>query len=113
MGISSWNVVSIDETALEDNYRLLSSRVAESVRILAMVKSDAYGHGLVPAARAFARAGCGDFGVAEISEGVELREAGCSGEIFVFLGCAAEHLDYYFSHRLTPVVFTRDDLDRL
>ncbi|MEE4314646.1 MAG: alanine racemase, partial [Desulfofustis sp.] len=110
MTISSYNQVSIDETALAANYRLLTSRVGESVRVLAMVKSDAYGHGLVPAARAFARAGCRDFGVAEIGEGVELRESGCRGEIFIFLGCAAEQIDYYFSHRLTPVIFSREDL---
>ncbi|SHH83671.1 alanine racemase [Desulfofustis glycolicus] len=113
MTLSSYNQVSIDETALAANYRLLTSRVGESVRVLAMVKSDAYGHGLVPAARAFARAGCRDFGVAEIGEGVELRESGCRGEIFIFLGCAAEQIDYYFSHRLTPVVFSRDDLNVL
>lgn len=113
MGISSWNRVVIDETALAANYRLLTGRVGDSVRVLAMVKSDAYGHGLAPAAGAFAGAGCRDFGVAEIGEGVELRESGCRGEIFIFLGCAAEQLDYYFSHRLTPVVFSRDDLRRL
>jgi len=113
MGISSWNRVIIDEAALAENYRLLTTRVGESVRVLAMVKSDAYGHGLTAAAGAFARAGCRDFGVAEIGEGVELREAGCGGEIFIFLGCAAEQVDYYFSHRLTPVVFSRDDLRRL
>ncbi|MDX9894966.1 MAG: alanine racemase [Desulfofustis sp.] len=113
MGTSSWNWVHVDTRTLEANYRLLKSRLAESVRLLAMVKSDAYGHGLVEAADAFGRAGCDDFGVAEIAEGVKLREAGCSGTIFIFLGCSPEAVDYYFSHRLTPVVFTRRDLHLL
>lgn len=77
---------------------------------MAMIKSDGYGHGMITCAEAFSRAGCTHFGVAEISEGVALREAGCDGMILTFLGF--EHLlsDYFFSHNLTPVIYDLDDL---
>ena len=113
MGAVSWNRVTIDTGALVANYRTLCRRLGESVRLLAMVKSDGYGHGLVNAANAFTRAGCSAFGVAEIGEGVALREAGCTGEIFIFLGCPADQIDYLVRHRLTPVVFSREDLLRI
>jgi len=108
--IPSFNRVRVETAALEHNYRLLRARLSEATRLMAMVKSDAYGHGLAAAAGAFERAGCRDFGVAEVGEGVSLREAGCRGEIYIFLGFDRSQSDYLFSHRLTPVVFSREDL---
>lgn len=110
MGISSFNRITVDTEALEHNYRLISSRVADHVTVMAMVKSEAYGHGLITAAQAFARAGCSSFGVAELGEGVELRESGCEGDIFILLGFDHGNIDYFFSHDLTPVLFTEEDL---
>lgn len=110
---ASFNRVMIDVEALRFNYRLISRRVGGRVRVMAMVKGDGYGHGMVRAAAAFADAGCDSFGVGEIAEGVALREAGCEGEIFILLGFEAGQEDYLFSHRLTPVVFTTASLQAL
>ena len=57
---------------------------------MAMVKADAYGHGMVMAAKAFGRAGCTTFGVAELREAVLLREAGIQGDIYVTIGFAED-----------------------
>ena len=60
------------------NTRLLSER-AGSAGVMAVVKADAYGHGLIPSARA-ARAGGADWlGVALVDEGLALRAAGLDG----------------------------------
>ncbi len=111
--MKSYNRVLIDPQALVHNYRYLKSRVAPGVRFMAMVKSDAYGHSMTRAAAVLEARGCSIFGVAEVAEGVVLREAGCRGEIFIFLGFEPHHLDYFFSHKFTPVVFTFEDLDRI
>jgi alanine racemase len=110
MTILSYNNISIDSAALEKNYRLIRQRVPQPSKIMAMIKSDGYGHGMINCAEAFARAGCLNFGVAELSEGVDLREAGCDGIILIFMGF--DHLlsDYFFSHNLTPVIYDADDL---
>ncbi len=100
----SSNRISIDTGALQHNYRLLQSRLPEGGRLLAMVKGDAYGHGMVESARAFYEAGCRVFGVAELSEGVALRDAGVAGEIFIMVGFPPEYGKFFFSHRLTPVI---------
>ena len=109
---NSFNTVTIDRQALVNNYQLLSKLAGES-RTLAMVKSDGYGHGQIETSQALAQAGCDLFGVAELSEGVELRESGCRGEILTFLGFDHGDVDYFFSCTLTPVVFTRTDLQAL
>jgi alanine racemase len=110
MTISSYNTITIDSVALEKNYRLIRQHVPHTSRLMAMIKSDGYGHGMITCAEAFARAGCEHFGVAEIGEGVDLREAGCSGTILTFLGFDHRLSDYFFSHHLTPVIYDLDDL---
>lgn len=111
--MKSYNRVLIDPEALVHNYRYLTSRVAAGVHFMAMVKSDAYGHSMTRVAQVLERSGCAVFGVAEVAEGVVLRDSGCRGEIFIFLGFEPPDLNYFFSHNLTPVVFTYEDLVRI
>ena len=111
--MKSYNRVLIDPQALVHNYRYLKRRIAPGVRFMAMVKSDAYGHSMTRVADVLEADGCTVFGVAEVAEGVVLRDSGCRGEIFVFLGFAPPDLEYFFSHDLTPVVFTYEDLNRI
>ena len=113
MGADSFNRVVVDLDALRANYLAVRSRIAPGVRVLAVVKADAYGHGLVPAAGAFARAGADCFGVAEVEEGVRLREAGISGEIVVLLGTGPEGVAEVVARGLSPVVFERAILEQL
>ncbi len=101
----SWNRIVVDARACTENYRFLQS-LAGSVPVLAMVKADAYGHGMVYTARAFAEGGCRHFGVAELSEGVALRASGVAGQIIVSIGFAAEEASLFFDYALTPVICT-------
>lgn len=105
--------VIVDSEALIHNYRYLSSRSDNRARFMAMVKSDAYGHSMTHVAGVLGTNGCTYFGVAEVGEGVVLRESGCSENIFVFLGFEEIDTDYLFTHKLTPVVFTVEDLHRI
>ncbi len=105
MPVSSFNQIRVSASALAHNYRLLQQRAGSGVRVLAMVKADAYGHGMIEAAQVFASAGCSDFGVAEIGEGVQLRAAGADGNIFVFLGFRPEDSGLFFEHDLIPVIY--------
>ena len=47
MSGSSLNTIEVDLSALRHNYRSIQERVGLRVRIMAIVKADAYGHGLV------------------------------------------------------------------
>lgn len=109
----SWNRVEIDLAALRHNYRQVRGVVGSGVEILAVVKSDAYGHGLLPAAHAFAQAGASAFGVAEVEEGLRLREAGVVGRIVVMLGVERHAAADAVQHDLTPVVYDLASVEEL
>lgn len=70
----------IDVAALRDNLAVVRHLCPRS-RIMAMVKADAYGHGLLPAARAFAAAD--GLAVARLQEALALRDAGITQRILL------------------------------
>lgn len=113
MGTPSWNRVEVDRAALRHNFRQVRKLVGPTVGILAVVKADAYGHGLVPSAQAFAEAGATAFGVAEVEEGVRLRQAGIAGQIVIMLGVDRQGAEEAVAHDLTPVVYTLEVLEAL
>jgi alanine racemase len=107
-------VVEVDTAALAHNLREVRRRVGPQVRIQAVVKADAYGHGAVPSARAFVEAGADWLGVALVEEGVELRRAGLLVPICVLSGLASpDDARAVVSHRLTPIVYRPDHLDAI
>ena len=81
-GASAW--VSVDLDAIRDNVAELRRR-AGSAQVLAVVKADAYGHGLVPAARAALDGGATWLGVAQLTEALQLRAAGVSAPLLTWL----------------------------
>jgi alanine racemase len=113
MNSRSFNRVDIDIRALQNNFQNIQQTVGPQTRVMAVVKSDAYGHGLVECARAIYRAGCRTFGVAEVWEGVELRRAGLQGGIIVLLGSTPESIGEIIEHELTPVVYDIDFITAL
>lgn len=72
--------------------------------VIAVVKANAYGHGLVPVARTLADAGAAMLACADIREGMSIREAGLSTPILVFGALAVSDLNGLFSHDLTPTI---------
>ena len=74
----------VDLDAIAANTRLLSER-AGSAGVMAVVKADAYGHGLIPSARAAQSGGADWLGVALVDEGLSLRAAGLPGPILAWL----------------------------
>ncbi len=108
-----FNRVEIDLAALRRNYNRVVNLVGADRRIMAVVKSDAYGHGLVPCARVLAGEGAGAFGVAEVEEGVSLRQNGIEGEIVVLLGCPHAAMDLLVQYNLSPVVYDLVQLEAI
>lgn len=73
----------IDLDAIAANVRTLDA--GTSAQVMAVVKADGYGHGLVPAARAARRGGAAWLGAAQVVEAIELRAAGDTGRILTWL----------------------------
>jgi alanine racemase len=73
----------VDLNAIKHNVELLKAR--SGTNLLAVVKADAYGHGLVPVAKAAISAGATYLGVALLEEAITLREAGITAPILAWL----------------------------
>ncbi|MFW6051511.1 MAG: alanine racemase [Myxococcota bacterium] len=86
-------------------------RAAGRSRVLAVVKADAYGHGMVPVAARLQREGVDGFGVALAEEGLELREAGISADILVLNGVYGGAHAAVLEAGLSPVVYDLSDVD--
>ena len=81
----------IDLKAIESNIAAIKER--SSSEILAVVKADAYGHGLIPVAEAAVRAGATWLGVALVEEAHSLRSAGITAPIISWLTPISEDFD--------------------
>lgn len=86
------------------NFRVVR-KAANGRKVLAVVKADAYGHGVVPVAQRLQSEGVDGFGVALAEEGIELREAGIDRAILVLNGInGGAHRDI-IAAGLTPVLY--------
>ena len=106
-------VAEVNLGALEFNYRQLRRKIPKEVKLLAVVKADAYGHGAVPLSLKLEKLGVEYLGVAICEEGVELRKGGVKVPILVLGGIYDGDVDQIFRFRLTPVVFREDTLQLL
>lgn len=79
----------IDLAAIRDNVALLGARSGDA-GVLAAVKADGYGHGLVPVARAALAGGATWLGVAQLSEALALRAEGVEARVLSMLGTPGE-----------------------
>ncbi len=75
--------LEIDLGRLTSNLAAIRRALPPGVRVEPVVKADAYGHGMLPVARALAVAGADGLGVATLDEGLSLRAAGIRLPILV------------------------------
>lgn len=88
-------------------------RIAPSCKILAVVKANAYGHGIEKVSLAFQDSGVDMLGVAHVEEGIRLREAGIHTGILVLGGVNEDYSADIVKWRLTPVVYTESLVNAL
>src|SRR3954453_20193986 len=84
MGVVDRFAVRVDLDAVRANVEALR-RYAGSAQVMAVVKADGYGHGMVPCARASVEAGAEWLGVAFVEEALALRAAGVQVPVLAWL----------------------------
>jgi alanine racemase len=104
--------VEIRAQALEDNFRWLAE-IAPQAELLAIVKANAYGHGLQICAPAVVRAGARWLGVTSVEEGVAARAVCSDAEILVISGVFRGQGGDAIQNRLTVVAWEPWHLDEL
>jgi alanine racemase len=107
----TWAEINLD--ALASNFQIVRKQVGGNVKIMAVVKADAYGHGAVICARRLAAEGADWFGVALPEEGIGLREAGITLPIFCLAGFWEGQAAACIQHKLVPAAYRIDMIDSL
>ena len=75
--------LEIDLNNLEHNVKVLKGAMPQKCKLMAVVKAEAYGHGIYEIATHLGKIGVKAFAVATIDEGIKLRQYGVSGEILI------------------------------
>ena len=107
----TWALIDLD--ALASNFRWVRGRVSAGVRVMAVVKADAYGHGAVRCARRLAAEGADWFGVAMPEEGIELRRAGITQPVLSLGGFWEGQERLCLGERIVPGVYSLDMIETL
>lgn len=80
------NKVTIDLSALQDNLLKIRELVDQKTKIMGIVKSDAYGHGLIPVATELEKLHIDSLGLNYLSEAIKLRTEGIKIPVVILLG---------------------------
>ncbi len=98
----------VDLQAIRDNVRALKQVVGSNVKLMAVVKADAYGHGIIEVAGAALSAGASFLGVATPDEGVKLRDNRIDAPILIFGALNRDGAGAAVEYSLTQTVCRAD-----
>ncbi len=102
----TWAEINLD--ALAVNFHAVRRRVRSDVKVMAVVKANAYGHGATACATRLEAEGADWFGVAIPEEGIELRRAGVTRPILCFGGFWEGQAEVCLRYDLIPVLYRLD-----
>lgn len=104
------NYARISLNNLQHNIDVIRSGLAPQTKYCAIVKANAYGHGMEAVARAALAHGASYLAVAFAEEGVRLRDAGFTAPILLLGATDLSHMSTVLDYRLTPAIFTVESL---
>jgi alanine racemase len=105
--------VEVDGRALRHNFTILKGLLPRTTRLMAVVKANAYGHGLVPMARELEEIGTDWLGVANVAEGAAIREAGVGLPILLLSATLPEEMEEAIRKKLTLTLSSCEEARRL
>jgi len=102
-------VVEVNLDHIGHNLRAVKLHTPQK-KVMAIVKANAYGHGLVPVANHLVSLGVDQLGVAFLEEGIVLRKAGITLPILVLGGIFSSQIEYFFDYNLEFAVSSMEKL---
>ena len=102
--------IEINLKHLRENYRFLQSKVG-LVKVMGVVKADAYGHGILPIATVLAELGMHGFCVALVSEAQELIEGDINNPILHLGKLSEDQLHIYKNRQVRCTINSIEDID--
>ena len=104
--------IEVNFAALAHNLSEIRNRVAPA-KVMAVVKANAYGHGLVPVARFYQQSAVDMLGVALLEEALLLRENGIACPILVFGGLLESQVPHFLLHHIDITVSSLSKLEQV
>lgn len=102
----------VDLNALRENLAWLHHRVGQDVKIMTVVKADAYGHGLKQIAALLMQSGSDLFGVANLQEAQAIRSVGRGWPILMLGACLPGEVETAVRDGVMPTISTGDEAKR-
>lgn len=97
--------VEIDLNALRHNLLSIQKKIGQQIKIMGIVKADAYGHGDYEVSRVLLRHGVAMLGIAILEEGIQLRDKGIQAPLLLLGGIFEEQIDTVIHHDVIPSVY--------
>ncbi len=104
--------VEVDLAQLTANYRAIQTAVFPA-KVMAVIKANAYGHGMIDVARHMQQLGAPYLGVAILEEGVRLRQAGITAPILVLGGILGDQIPLFLEHDLALTAVSIERLHQI
>jgi len=105
--------VEINKKALKRNIRQFQKLIGDKVRLMAVVKANAYGHGLVEVAKIVIKSGANWLGVDSVDEAIKLRKAGINASILIMGYTLLSRLEDVVKYNLRQVVYNKETVQGL
>ena len=99
----------IDIANLRNNYKIVKKFIGDEVKVLGIIKANAYGHGMLTIAKELIKLGVNYFGVAFLEEGIFLRNNGIDFPILVMGGINIEQIPEFIKY---DIDITTSSLDK-
>jgi len=100
--------VEIDRSALTSNIEQFRSLIGDKINLQAVVKANAYGHGILEVSRITLEAGIDWLGVHSLEEGLLLRQAGIDCPLIVLGYVSSQELEKAVAHTMRLTVYNFD-----
>ena len=111
---NNWNIYpprdawsEIDVTTIKKNTKIICNKVFPS-KVMAVVKADGFGHGLVESSKAAIQGGVSNLGVATLDEGIALRKAGVNEPILLLSTIQPRFAELVYTYNISVALCTLD-----
>lgn len=103
----------IDLDTVKNNYLIYKRCLPEGMKIAAVVKADAYGHGDCSVAQVLQREGADYFAVSNINEAIRLRKHGIKGDIIILGYTPSEYAEILYEFDITQTIVSEEHANSL
>lgn len=100
--------IELNMKNLKNNINEFKSIISKSTKIMAVVKANAYGHGIIIISKYLNNIGINDFAVATLEEAILLRQNGISGNILIFGYTNINEIKYVIKYNLIQTIIDFD-----